>query len=656
MPRLATGHADVGVAFSDGELEMHVHHDEWGEFHPDEVWLKVAASARTAVPSAPAFAFLGDPGTALWILPASQRPDLLFLGLGAEEVAPGVFSGDVLRVTLKHWEGPGHFIVYQLDNFGTPTVWINTRDGVDTNDYVPLPAGGHIHVNWVFSAPGFYRLTFQASGTLVGTGRELTSTEAVYLFDVGELPRLTITRAHDGDHWVLRWLSETNTRYQIQYRVAADSGPWTDLGLPIPGTGGILEEHVEPLHPQQFFRLRVEYNPGNEPGIVARLFIADATNAALSMIDLETGAVYPALFPLGSRARLASTPSSRYCLAVQLDAGRAELFDSGIYVEDHGDHWHYYKQPVRRMQVSLLGANPVHTVALGDWLTLHWDLSGRVDLIHEKELTVAGDAYVPQSIHAGAQHGSAVPFTHPPGRFFAVSKPNPLYPHETRNPLPVGVDIWDLDTSNRVHTATGYTRMHGEAGNGWSAAFGFVEGVLLLWHNGNGWTNYMIPNPPTMPAGYRIGDLRGHETLNHYFGLAFQGETAGDMFVISATDLSMERLALPGDSFAVAYELGPDGNTFNVVLANGDFVEMNARTLQVLGVRRALIAPTTNHSNHGQFHPHVAGGLGRLYVTDPIGQRVVELEAGSLRTLRVFPLPGTPTKITMHGVLVPPTR
>ncbi len=656
LPILTSGHTDVGVNYEDDAWDLHVHAESLGEeYEPDAVWLKVGAAARTSVPANEAFKFLGEGGSPVWILPAIQKPGLLFLGLGTEEMAAGLFTNDTVRLALKSVEGPGHFAVYQLDAFGAPVVFMNSRDGIDANDTRSLAAGGHTHVNWAFSAPGKYRIGLQATGVLATSGQSTTSEVGEYLFDVGEAPRLTLAKEAGHDHLHLEWLSETNARYQIQYRTEVDSGNWTNLGSPIPGTGGVLEEHIEPESTRQFYRLLVDYGPSPEPGILARLFVADATNSVLSLIDLETGAVSPGLFPLASRAVLGSSPSSRYCLAVELDADKAELFDSGIYVEDHGDHWHYYKENPRRLSVSLLGDNPVHTVTVGDWLTLHWDLSGRVDLFRETELAALGDAYAPATLAAGKQHGSAVPLT-VAGRFFAVSKPNPLYPVPVPNPLPVGVDIWDLDTSNRVHTVSGYSNMHGEAGNGWSAAFGFTEGVLVLWQGAFGWTNFMVTNAASMPAGYRIGDLRGHESLNHYFGLAFQSETAGDMFVIDATNLTMAQLPLPGGSFAVAYELSPEGDTFNVVLANGDFVQIDARTLQVLGTRTGLIAPSTNHGNHGQFHPGVAVGLGRICVTDPVGQRVLELDAASLQTLRTFSLPGTPTKVSMHGVLVPPTR
>jgi len=653
LPVLTSGHTDVGVNYENGAWDLHVHAEDLGEeYEPGGVWIKVGATSRTSIPGSAAFSFLGASGSPIWVLPAVQKSDLVFLGLGTEELAAGVFSNNVVNLALKSVRGPGGLVVYQLDTFGSPVVSFNSLDGIDANDARALAAGGHTHVNWVFTAPGQYRIGFQASGMLAATGETTTSEIVEYLFDVGEGPALKITQA--GAEAKLEFLSETNATYQIQYCAALGTNVWENLGLAITGTGSKVEERFALQSPGGFYRAQVNYGAGVNLGVLARLFIADATNAALSMIDLETGVVSPELFTLNSRATLGSTPNARYCLAVELDGDKAELFDSGIYVEDHGDHWHYYQENAHRMSISLLGDNPVHTVSRGGWLTLHWDLTGRVDIFNETQLAVLGNAYVPSVIMAGAQHGSAVPVG--TNQFFAISKPNPLYPVTVPNPLPVGVDVWDLATSNRVHSVSGYSNMHGEAGNGRTAAFGFTQGVLLLWQSENGWTNYMVTNPPTMPASYRIGDLRGHDSSEWYYGLSFLSETAGDMFLINATNLSMEKVALPGDSFAVAYEFSPDGAIFGVVLANGDFLKLDAKTARVIGSRTSLIAPSTRHENHGQYHPGLAMGLGRAYITDPAGQQVLEVDLETLSTLRTFPLNGMPTKVTLHGVLVAPTR
>lgn len=208
FPVLTTGHTDVGVNYEDGEWDLHVHSESLGlEYHPDQVWLKVGGSARTVVPSAPPFAFLGAAGSPVWILPAIQKPDLLFLGLGTEELATGVFSNNAVRLTLTSVQGPGDFFVYQLDALGAPVVSFNSRDGISTNDARTLTAGAHTHVNWAFTAPGRYRVGLRASGMLASSGEVVISGVAEYLFDVGELPRLNLTKETGHGHLHLQWLS-----------------------------------------------------------------------------------------------------------------------------------------------------------------------------------------------------------------------------------------------------------------------------------------------------------------------------------------------------------------------------------------------------------------------------------------------------------------
>jgi surface-anchored protein len=261
LPVLTTGHNDVGVNYEDGAWDLHVHAEDLGmEYEPGGVWLKVGGSARTTVPSAPEFSFLGTAGGTIWILPAIQKPDLLFLGLGTEEIASGIFSNDTVRLALTSVDGPGDFIAYQLDAFGTPGVFFNSRDGLGASDFRTLTAGGHTHVNWAFTAPGRYRIGLQASGVLT-TNHETTTSEVVtYLFDVGELPRLTLAAAAGDNNVHLQWLSETNASYQIQYRLNDNSGAWTNLGSPIAGTGSVIQRSAENNQAAQFFRLAVDYN------------------------------------------------------------------------------------------------------------------------------------------------------------------------------------------------------------------------------------------------------------------------------------------------------------------------------------------------------------------------------------------------------------
>lgn len=150
----------------------------WRE--PADVELKATSASRTALPSSPELAFLGAAGKQVFLLPQTQRADVLWAGWSTEELRPADVSGPVTW-SLTAVEGPGAFGLFTTGSFGEPTVLFNSTDGLPDAQSVPL--GTHAHANWVFAEPGRYRLTFTA--TAPGTGGPLTDTET-YTFTIGD--------------------------------------------------------------------------------------------------------------------------------------------------------------------------------------------------------------------------------------------------------------------------------------------------------------------------------------------------------------------------------------------------------------------------------------------------------------------------------------
>ncbi|MDB6025687.1 MAG: hypothetical protein JWM68_1910 [Verrucomicrobiales bacterium] len=191
-------HADIGLAYENGAWNLHVHdHTHDFEFTPATATYVVDAPAQTTVTSSsPAFTnILGATGSTVWILPQVQDPELLFLGVAAEEVPEGLFVDDTMRLSLVSVSGPGKFAMYSVDGFGTPTARFNTRDGIDTNDFVTVPAGGHTDYNFAFSAPGFYTVSLRAAATLNGgTNTVVDSGPVAYRFQV--IARTTFSKFH----------------------------------------------------------------------------------------------------------------------------------------------------------------------------------------------------------------------------------------------------------------------------------------------------------------------------------------------------------------------------------------------------------------------------------------------------------------------------
>lgn len=180
------GHVDVfGVGYEGGALNLHVHDDESAtEYSPEEVKLHAKPESEIAVPADAAYRFLGAAGAKAWVLPQVQNPDLLFAGIAAEEVDPGVFTNDSLKVEVVGVRGPADFSIFTTDAFGKPTVLVDSGDGLP--DRVNATAGDHLHVNWGFEATGTYCVKVRVSGTLAATGQKVTSPTATYYFKVGQ--------------------------------------------------------------------------------------------------------------------------------------------------------------------------------------------------------------------------------------------------------------------------------------------------------------------------------------------------------------------------------------------------------------------------------------------------------------------------------------
>lgn len=183
---LQNDHVDIGIAYEDGAWDLHVH-DEANdvEYEPGEAALQVNAGAQTTISTNPLFSFLGAAGSPTWILPAVQDPGLLFLGFGAEEIESGLFVGDTLTMHLRGVGGPGAFALFDFDGLtGDPRVFMNSRDGLSASDQYVVAAGGHSHLNWAFSAPGTYTVSFEASGTLADGNLFTSSGPVDYTFQV----------------------------------------------------------------------------------------------------------------------------------------------------------------------------------------------------------------------------------------------------------------------------------------------------------------------------------------------------------------------------------------------------------------------------------------------------------------------------------------
>ncbi len=150
----------------------------------NQVILVAKTNAKVTLPGGTPFGAAGQP---FWILPQTQNPDLLYLGINAERVPSGVFNGPI-AIRLMRFSGPGYFMAWQAVGPGQFNIRMDTRDGLSTNDaFVPI-IGAHEHFNWGFSSTGVYCLTFQAFGQRIGESTNISSSESTFVFHVQPVP------------------------------------------------------------------------------------------------------------------------------------------------------------------------------------------------------------------------------------------------------------------------------------------------------------------------------------------------------------------------------------------------------------------------------------------------------------------------------------
>ena len=397
----------------------------------------------------------------------------------------------------------------------------------------------------------------------------------------------------------------------------------------------IFDEHDEHGHG--------EHGEGAEE-VLGRLLIGDGETGMMSVIDLEHGDVEQDAFDLGSRAgRLYATKNGRFAIAVSSDANNAHVFDGGVYLEAHGDHFDLVEGPVERLDIDLSGDRPVHLVVGSKWAAIFYDGSGDVVLLEVHELEEEGSEYVPLKLNAGPQHGGAVPLE---GDLFAITTQHPDYdsaPEDYR--LPIGAHVSDLD-GNIIHSADGCEGLHGDAGNGHTAVFGCIGGVLVLEeHDGHFHDNFIGP-PAGSPEDFRIGSVYGYPGLDHFFAL---GGAVG-LYVVEPEEEAMELLIPSSEELSpINVSISHDGEALLVVMSDGELRMYDAHDLDLLASADDFLTEPVETGFWAR--PNTATAPGAVFVTDSVGEKVLQLDAHDLEVVNHWDVDGTPNKIAFVGVL-----
>lgn len=108
-------------------------------------------------------------GATILPLVEDRSLDTVWLGMrvSGDGKQHGADRASTVDLTATAVEGPGHAAAYLTTSFGQPDIGFSSADGFNAGDgYAAdtsvLPADAHQHMSWAFTAPGVYRVSFQA--------------------------------------------------------------------------------------------------------------------------------------------------------------------------------------------------------------------------------------------------------------------------------------------------------------------------------------------------------------------------------------------------------------------------------------------------------------------------------------------------------------
>jgi len=388
--------------------------------------------------------------------------------------------------------------------------------------------------------------------------------------------------------------------------------------------------------------------------VMGRLLVADAAEAHLSVIDLSTDDVDSGIFEVAAPgATVYPSPTHRYgiVLARGPDDGDVgiHVFDSGVVLVPHGDHYDLVTEPVSRHSLEIVEEMPVHYVNSHGWTTIFADTNGHVILINEQDLANSTGDYEPIVLEAGPQHGAALVISE---GHVAVSTPHPehLENPDFWNILPEGVEVRTFD-NELVFDAGACPRLHGESHNAHGAVFGCWDGTLSLHAHDGEYERELITYPPE--AGeygeFAIGQYFGHHHSDHFFGqstLFPNGECCvqGGVWLVDVGHGEM-REVFPEPSAAAAFS--SDGETFYMLAADGVLRGFDAHDGEMIGSMQ-LVDPF--EMVFGSPSPAIIAVGDMLYVADPNSGHVLGVHVTHMEIEEEWHVGGAPSSLAFLGV------
>lgn len=360
-----------------------------------------------------------------------------------------------------------------------------------------------------------------------------------------------------------------------------------------------------------------------------RLFIADHAAPTVTALDLATGATLDS-FTLAGPASLYTTDGAVF--AVQGSANQVSAIDSGIALDDHGDHGDIAITEPALIEATLTGEKPAHFVEHGGKVAMFHDGSGKVDLFSAHDWVHQGELVTTQLDSGTAHHGVAVPW----GDYTLVSAADA---DDEKKPR-IGLNVFDA-AGNQVGDTHACPDLHGEATSGNLVIIGCADGVLIA--SGSGAPEIRKINYDGLPDGKSTTFLGG-VGMQYFLGNYGADKVAiidpAEETAFRLVDLPTRRVHFAVDPVRprFAYIFTEDGKLNQLDVVSGKIVQS--------------IAVTEPYSMDGEWslpRPRIAVAGDVVAVTDPNEAKVHLIDIASFAETGTLDVEGAPFNLVAVG-------
>lgn len=285
------------------------------------------------------------------------------------------------------------------------------------------------------------------------------------------------------------------------------------------------------------------------------------------------------------------------------------LLDSGLYLEDHGDHLHPYEEAPVLAKSEVTAAKPAHMISHAGRTAIFNDGSGQVDVYVNDELSTEG--LKTKSVYEGAaHHGAAVPLS--------TGELAVTYVAQEGDSLPIGVKIVDEKGQETALVTDSCEGLHGTAyigeGPTEKLAFGCIGKAVVYDVATKKATDVALPD-----EGARVGTVKiGKDSKYFVTNYSIEGEEQNKIGVIDAETGELRLVELPA-AYKSALLAAPNNNAY-IMAADGNVYHVNLETAKIETTIAAL-----NPFNLEEEAPALFMANEKVFVMMPSFQKIYEV-------------------------------